>query len=156
MLRSSRRRRKHGQEGMIGRIRTGWRIFARGRPGVRFREHYRLRQSRSRRKLHPARLLHLTVGTVLFVLSAFFGWLPVLGWGTAFLGLGMIAGEFYPMARFMDWLEVRVRRLFKPIGKVFMRLPAWAQLSISLTIFLTLAVSTFAFVYGVYSLTFGS
>lgn len=90
-------------------------------------------------------------GVVLIVVSALFGWLPVLGWGTAFLGLGMIAGEFYPVARLMDRLEVRARRLFKPLGKIFMRLPAWAQLSISLAI----AVSTFALVYGVYSMTIG-
>jgi len=88
---------------------------------------------------------------MLIVVSALFGWLPVLGWGTAFLGVGMIAAEFYPIARLMDWLEVRARRIFKPLGRIFMRLPAWAQLSISLTI----AVSTFAVMYIVYSLTLG-
>ena len=71
---------------MIGRIKTSWRIFARGRPGVRFREHYRLRQSRGRGAFHPARLSYLAVGTVLFVLSALFGWLPVLGGGQSFWG----------------------------------------------------------------------
>jgi hypothetical protein len=118
---------------------------------VRFREHYRLRQSRSRRKLHPARLLHLTVGTVLFVLSAFFGWLPVLGWGTAFLGLGMIAGEFYPVARLMDRLEASARIVFKPLGRKLARLPAWAQLTASLGV----ALATLALVYGFYSLALG-
>jgi hypothetical protein len=137
---------------MIGRIRTSWRIFASGRPGVRFREHYRLRQSRSRRKLHPARLLHLTVGTVLIVLSAFFGWLPVLGWGTAILGLGMIAGEFHPVARLMDRLEASARILFKPLGRKLARLPAWAQLTASLGA----ALATFALVYGFYSLALGA
>jgi hypothetical protein len=33
---------------MIERIRTSWRIFASARPGLRFRERYRLRQSRGR------------------------------------------------------------------------------------------------------------
>jgi hypothetical protein len=136
---------------MIERIRTSWRIFASGRPGVRFREHYRLRQSRGRRKLHPARLLHLTVGTVLIVLSAFFGWLPVLGWGTAILGLAMIAGEFYPVARLMDRLEASARIVFKPLGKKLARLPAWAQLTASLGV----ALATFALVYGFYSLALG-
>src|SRR5215217_4843572 len=136
---------------MIGGIRTSWRIFAGGRPGLRFRERYRLRQSRGRGGIHPTRLLHLAGGTALIVLSALLGWLPVLGWGTAIVGLAMIAGEFYPVARLMDRLEVRARRLFKPLGKTFVRLPAWAQLSISLTI----AVSTFALVYRVYSLALG-
>src|SRR5215218_10330750 len=127
---------------MIEHIKTSWRIFAGGRPGLRFKERYRLRQSRGRGRSgwHPARLSYLAGGTALIVLSALFGWLPVLGWGTAFLGLAMIAAEFYPIARFMDWLEVRARRLFGPLGKTFLRLPAWARLSVSLTI----AVSTFA------------
>ena len=88
---------------------------------------------------------------MLILVSALFGWLPVLGWGTTILGLAMIAGEFYPVARLMDWLEVRARLLLGPLGKAFMRAPVWAQFSVSLLI----AVSTFALVYGVYSLTFG-
>lgn len=136
---------------MVGRIRTSWRIFASGRPGLRFRERYRLLQSRGQGGLHPARLLHLAGGTVLIVLSAFFGWLPVLGWGTVVLGLAMIAGVFYPVARLMDRLEVEARILFKPLGKTLARLPAWAQLSASLGI----ALATFALVYGIYSLALG-
>jgi hypothetical protein len=135
---------------VIERVRTSWRIFASGRPGLRFRERYRLRQSRGRSGLHPARLLHLTVGAVLIVLSALFGWLPVLGWGTAILGLAMIAGEFYPVARLMDRLEAEARILFKPLGKKLARLPSWAQLTASLG----MALATFALVYGLYSLTF--
>ncbi len=88
---------------------------------------------------------------MLIVLSAFFGWLPVLGWGTVVLGLAMIAGEFYPVARLMDRLEVEARILFKPLGKTLARLPAWAQLSASLGI----ALATFALVYGIYSLALG-
>jgi hypothetical protein len=135
---------------MIERIRTSWRIFAGGRPGLRFRERYRLRQSRGRGGFHPARLLHIVGGTALIAGSALFGWLPILGWGTVFVGLGLIAGEFYPVARLMDRLEARARILFKPLGKKLARLPAWTQVSVSLTI----ALVTFALVYGLYSLTF--
>jgi len=88
---------------------------------------------------------------VLIVLSASFGWLPVLGWGTVVLGLAMIAGVFYPVARLMDRLEVEARILFKPLGKTLARLPAWTQLSASLGI----ALATFALVYGIYSLALG-
>jgi hypothetical protein len=50
----------------------------------------------------------------------------------------MIAGEFYPVARLMDRLELGARRLFGPLGKAIVRLPTWARLFASLTI----AVST--------------
>jgi hypothetical protein len=51
----------------------------------------------------------------------------------------------------MDRLEVRARVLLGPLGRAFVRMPLWAQLSASMVI----AVSTFAVVYGLYSLTFG-
>jgi len=64
----------------------------------------------------------------------------------------MIAGEFYPVARLMDRLELGAKRLFDPLAKAVVRLPAWARLSVSLTV----AVSTLALVYGVFSLTLGA
>ena len=137
---------------MIERIRTSWRIFAGGRPGLRFRERYRLRRIRGRRGFHPVRLSYLVGGVGLIVVSAFFGWLPVLGWGTVVLGLTMIAGEVQQVARFMDQSEVRLRRLFSPSARKIVRLPVWAQLSVSFAV----ALATFAFVYGLYSLALGA
>lgn len=136
---------------MIGRIKASWRVFAAGRPGFRFRERYRTHQRRRRGRFELVSLLYLFGGAVLIMLSALLGWLPALGWGTAILGLGMIAGEFYPAARLMDWLEVRARRLFGPLGKAFAGLPGWAQLSASVGI----ALATFACMYGLYSLALG-
>jgi hypothetical protein len=137
---------------VIERVNNSWRLFASSRPGRRFQERCRRNQSNRRGHFHPVRLLYVVGGVMLVIVSALFGWLPVLGWSTAFLGLGMIAGEFYPTARFADWLEVRARKRFEPLGKTFMRLPTWVKLSI----YLMIAVSTFALVYGFYSLTFSS
>ena len=137
---------------MIERIRWNWHHFASGRAGLRFRERYRLHQSRRRRGgLDIVRIFYVTGGALLILASAMLGWLPILGWGTAILGLGMIAGEFYPVARLMDRLEVRARVLLGPLAKAFVSSPVWAQLSVSMLI----AVSTFALVYGLYSLSFG-
>jgi hypothetical protein len=137
---------------MIERIKRDWRLFAASRPGHRFRERYRLHRRGRRRGFDPVRLLYVAAGILLIGVSALFGWLPVLGWGTVFLGLGIIAGESYPIARLMDRLEVSARWLFKPLGKRLVQLPVWAQLFISLTI----AVATFALMYELYSSVFGS
>ena len=136
---------------MIERIRWNWHHFASGRAGLRFRERYRLHQSRKRGGFDIVRICYIVGGALLIAVSALLGWLPVLGWGTAILGLSMIAGEFYPVARLMDWLEVRVRQLLGPLGKAFLRMPTWAQLSVSMMIM----VSTFTLVYGLYSLSVG-
>jgi hypothetical protein len=133
-------------------MKTSWRIFAGGRPGLRFRERHRLRQSRGYGGLHPVRLAYLAGGAGLIVVSAVFGWMPVLGWGTVVLGLAMIAGEVQPVARLMDRWEVTARRLLGPSAKTLGRWPVWAQLCVSLTG----ALATFALVYGLYSLALGA
>jgi hypothetical protein len=138
---------------MIERIRWNWHHFASRRAGLRFRERYRLHQSRRRRSggLEIVRISYIAGGTSLIAVSALLGWLPILGWGTAILGLSMIAGEFYPAARLMDWLELRVRELLGPLGKAFVRMPTWVQLSVSVLI----SFSTITLLYGLYALSFG-
>ncbi len=137
---------------MIERIKWSWRLFASGRPGLRFRERYRLHQSRRRREgFDIVRISYIIGGTLLVALSTLLGWLPLLGWGTAILGLSMIAAEFYAVARLMDRLEVRARELLGPLGKAFVRMPTWARLWVSMLI----TFSMFAVVYGLYSLSFG-
>lgn len=98
------------------------------------------------------RLAYLGGGAVLIAVSAVFGWLPVLGWGTVVLGLAMVAGEVQPVARLMDRWEVVTRRLFGPPARTIGRLPVWARLCVSLTG----ALVTFALVYGLYSLALGA
>jgi hypothetical protein len=137
---------------MIERIRWNWHHFASGRPGLRFRERYRLHQRRRRRVgFDIVRISYIIGGALLIAVSALLGWLPILGWGTVILGMSMIAAEFYPVARLMDRLEVRARELLGPLGKAFVRMPTWAQLWASMLI----TFSTFALVYGLYSLSFG-
>ena len=47
------------------------------------------------------------------------GVLPGPGTLTFFVGVGMIAGEFLPVARLLDWAEVRVRKLGTWIREVW-------------------------------------
>lgn len=50
-------------------------------------------------------------GLVIALGSLALGTLPGPGTLTFVLGLGMIAGEFRPVARLLDWAEVRARKL---------------------------------------------
>lgn len=136
---------------MIERTKKGWRLFEASPPGRRFRERYYRRQRASRGNFTLSKILYVLGGLALIVVSAFFGWLPVLGWGTVALGFGMIAGEFKPAAILMDWLEVRLRRIFRPIARGFRKLSPLAQLAVSGCI----ALLTFGLVYAIYRSTFG-
>src|SRR5215203_2910312 len=44
---------------------------------------------------------------------------PGPGMLTFFLGVGMIAGEFGPVARLLDWAEVRARELGRWVGGIW-------------------------------------
>jgi len=136
---------------MIKLVKKRWRLFAGGRPGFRFRERYLARKRARSGRPGWSRVFSVAGGAALFVLSALFGWLPVLGWGTAVLGLGMIAGEFYPAARLMDRLEVGSRRLLGPLVGALVGLPAWARLCASVAG----ALAGLALAYWLYSLALG-
>jgi hypothetical protein len=106
---------------LLENVRKDWRKFKNEAPGRRFQERYRRRQERGHGWLNPRRLFNVVVGLALVVFSAFFGWAPGPGVLTFFIGLGMIAGEVRPVARFLDWGEVWGRKLlagFKDVWKV--------------------------------------
>ena len=58
-------------------------------------------------------------GLILALGSLAFGVLPGPGMLTFFVGVGMIAGEFRPVARLLDWAEVRVREFGRWVGGIW-------------------------------------
>ncbi len=92
-------------------MKESWRSFEASNPGHRFQDRYRRRQEREHGWRDPRRLFYVVGGLVLAVGSLLLGVLPGPGTLTFFLGLGMIAGEFRPVARLLDWAEVRAREL---------------------------------------------
>jgi uncharacterized protein (TIGR02611 family) len=99
-------------DGMIGRVADGCRSFKASKPGHRFQDRYRRRHQEGKQGwLAPSSLLYIVGGLIIAVGSIVFGVLPGPGTLTFLLGLGMIAGEFWPVARLLDWAEVRVRKL---------------------------------------------
>ena len=134
---------------MIGHIKTSWRIFASGRPGLRFRERYRLRQSQAlegvasstRAPVAPRGAPRSSSSALLRMAAR-----PGLGDGfRARVDRRRVLPGRPPDGPGRG--EARI--LFGPLGKKLARLPASAQLSASLTV----ALATFAVVYGLFSIT---
>ena len=136
---------------MIGRTKRSWRLFGASRPGHRFQERYRRQQASEGGWRDPKRLFFVVGGLVVALGSLVLGVLPGPGTLTFFLGLAMIAGEFYPVARLMDWAEVGLRRAARAGREV------WADASPAgkAVIALVLVVAVAALAYGTYSLLFG-
>jgi len=136
---------------MFEKAQSSWRAFKGSRPGHRFQERYRRRQRERSGPFDPGRVVYIVVGLVLALGSAIFGILPGPGTLTFFIGLGMNAGEFKPVARLLDWAEVRARRFVRWFKRVWHDAGPVGKALISLVIFaIALAV-----LYVAYRLLFG-
>ena len=94
---------------LIGKAERSWRLFKNTKPGDRFQVRYYRRQQSAPGRL--SMIFNVVVGSVLVIFSTFFGWAPGPGLLTFLLGLALIGGEFLPVARFLDWSEVKLRTL---------------------------------------------
>jgi hypothetical protein len=134
---------------MIGRAKRSWRHFKKSKPGDRFQVRYYYRKQRGTGRL--SRIFNIVLGSVLVIMSTLFGWAPGLGLVTLLIGLTLIAGELFPVARFLDRSEVRLRKLARLAGKVWAGATTVGRTLIVLPVLVFVA----ALVYGAYSLLFG-
>jgi len=63
----------------------------------------------------------------------------------------MLGGELLPVARFLDWIEVRLRKLVRWVSVAWNSTPGVGKALIVLAILTIVATST----YGAYHLLFG-
>ena len=103
---------------MIERLRRHWREFRESKPGHRFQDRYRRRQQAGRGHILK-RIFLIILGAVLALGSLFLAPLPGPGFATVFLGLAILAGELLPAARFLDWAEVRLRKLARFVRDIW-------------------------------------
>jgi uncharacterized protein (TIGR02611 family) len=103
---------------MVEQMKRHWREFRESKPGQRFEERYRRRRQDEQGRI-IWRIFLITLGTVIAVGSLVLAPLPGPGWATVFVGLMILGGEFLPAARFLDWLEVQLRRLWRLVWTVW-------------------------------------
>ncbi len=136
---------------MIARMKQSWQDFEESKPGRRFRNRYYKRQQNRQSRLSPSRLFYMVGGVLLVVASIFLGPAPGFGFGTAFIGLALLASEFRFMAHLLDWSEVRLRSFGREARDVWRTLP----LVFRAVIVLVALILTVALLYGLYKLFFG-
>ncbi len=135
---------------MLGQTRQNWQKFKQSEPGRRFEERYRRRQQSEHGWLDPRRLFYVIGGLVIAVGSLLFGVLPGPGILTFLVGLGMVAGEFRPVARLLDWAEVQARKLGRWVRDT------WSSSIGGKVVLIVVALAITAVVgYGAYYLLFG-
>jgi uncharacterized protein (TIGR02611 family) len=103
---------------MVEKTKRDWREFAESKPGERFKDRYRRRQEEEQGRI-AKRIFLIVLGAIIAVGSFVLAPLPGPGWATVFLGLMILAGELLPAARLLDWLELRLRELWRFIQRVW-------------------------------------
>ena len=102
----------------IKQMRQDWREFTESKPGHRFKDRYHRRRE-SEQGRAAKRVFLVILGAIIAVGSLVTAPLPGPGWATVFLGLMILGGELLPAARFLDWLELRLRELWRFIQRVW-------------------------------------
>jgi hypothetical protein len=128
-----------------------WRLFLKhSAPGRRFRDRYRRQQAGCNRST-LGRACYVAFGVAIAIGSLVLAPLPGPGWGTFFVGLGIVAGEVAYVAHSLDRAEVRLREALRSLIGVWGKpVPAVRAL-----IALTIALCSAALVYGTYHLSSG-
>jgi hypothetical protein len=124
-----------------------WRwFFPQSSSGCRFRDRYRRRQQSGRDRSILVRTCYVVFGIAMAIGSLLLAPLPGPGWGTFFVGLGIIAGEVLHVARLLDRGEVRLRKVLQRTKGVWDK----SAPAVSVLIALTVSLSAVASVYGAY------
>ena len=114
-----------------------WRWFIKySAPGCRFRDRYRRRQQAGRNRSMLRRACYVAFGVAVAIGSLLLAPLPGPGWGTFFVGLGIIAGEVLQVARLLDRGERKLREALLRTKGVWDKSASGVRALIVLTIIL--------------------
>ena len=140
-----------GKIAVVIRMRQSWQQFKESRPGNRFQDRYYRRQQSNSGRFDLRRVLNIVGGITVALVSLVLAPLPGPGWATFFIGLGMLAGELRPVARSLDWGEIKLRQI------TLVARDAWRELSTMGRILIVLVALILAasLAYGAYYLLFG-
>ena len=131
-------------------LKEDWRHLKHGEPGQRFKDRYYLSQRRNRSRITFWRVFNIGAGSGIALGGLLMVIAPGPGWLAIILGLGMLSGELFPVARFLDWIEVRLRKLVRWLREAWNNTPVVGKALILLAILTVVAAS----VYGAYDFLF--
>jgi uncharacterized protein (TIGR02611 family) len=120
---------------MLDKFKEQWRSFSEDEPGHRFQDHYHERKKTRRNPLRRIWLMGL--GLLIMIGGVVLLFIPGPGILIIFIGAGMMAEESLFMARLLDGVEVRLRRLYEKTRAFWQRAATPVKV---LAVLLTLAV----------------
>lgn len=94
---------------MIERLKQSWHEFKDSDPGRRFQDRYDRRQESEHGRWSMGAVFNVVLGIAISLGGLFLVPAPGPGWIITFLGLGLLGSEFAPLARALDWTELKLR-----------------------------------------------
>lgn len=128
-----------------------WRQLKKSPPGRRFQDRYHRSQETNQNEHRARKLAKMGSGLIIAAGGVFLMPAPGPGLLVFFFGASLLAGEFLLVARFMDWLEVRLRRSIDWAHAVWRRLPLLIKIVVGLLLLALLVAGgygTYYFMWG--------
>jgi hypothetical protein len=111
-------------------LREHWEDLKRGRPGHRFQERYKRARRDEARSGIGKRVVMTVTGLVVLMIGAFFAVMPGPAIPFFLLGGALLATESRVIARAMDWIEVRGRKIVAWGKRRWKRLPMAGRIAV--------------------------
>jgi len=122
-----------------------WRSLSSGTPGHRFRDRY-YRNQKDPKNHWTGLILRFVLAAVIFTAALALTVIPGPATPLFFIAGALIATDWLWMAKVMDHIEVWLRKVFKPIGKFWLRLPVYGRVLLAITT-TTISIATSITVY---------
>lgn len=121
-----------------------WNLLPTGQPGHRFRKRYHEQQKSQNRGLLPMILRFLLAG-VCGVIGFILVFIPGPAIVFFLIAGALLASDWLPVARLLDWGEVHVRRVWARVKKAWDKLPTAARVALLALGALLGAATTYGF-----------
>ena len=108
-----------------------WRALSSGTPGRRFRDRYE-RNKRNKNRPWFGRVLRLLLAAVAFATGVLLTVIPGPATPLFLLAGALVATDWLWMAKVMDRVEVWLRKILKPVVKLWHRLPVYGRVALML------------------------
>ena len=103
-----------------------WRSLSAGTPGHRFRDRY-YHNKKDPKKHWTGRIVRFALAAALFTCALALTVIPGPATPLFFVAGALIATDWLWMAKVMDRVEVFLRKIFKPMGKFWLKLPVYGR-----------------------------
>jgi hypothetical protein len=112
-------------------LRDHLRDIKQGRPGHRFQDHYRHEKEAKAGRSSSGRIWRLVLGLAAVIVGLVLCVIPGPGLPFIFVGGGLLAAESLVVARVMDWLELRVRAVWRWARRCWNNMNGWQRVAMA-------------------------